>query len=335
MKQSFFLAAAAMVLLAGCTAPFKKAGEGIEYKIISDGKDSVIKNGQFFEIAFDRSYKGNNKDTLLMSTAEAMNQVVPLDSTSLPPVYYKIFSQVRKGDSIIVKQLTDSIMKHGNTPPFIKKGAYIIDHFKVVNIYKTKDDAEVAYKSLMQGAMKKDSLQAAEQLKKDDKIIGDYLQKNNIQAVKAPMGTYVQIISQGEGELPDTSKVIKVFYTGKLLDGGKVFDSNTDTAFHHPEVYPVQLTGGVIKGWLDGLTLLKKGAKAVLYIPSSLGYGKQGSGEDIKPNANLVFEVQIDDIITTAQARAEAEARRKEMEAERKHLMDSVQKAQKAQEPKK
>jgi FKBP-type peptidyl-prolyl cis-trans isomerase len=332
MKQSFYLAAAAMVLLASCQAPFKKAGEGLEYKIISDGKGKQIKAGQFFEIQFERSYKGNNKDTVLQNSKDASNQLVALDSAQIPPVYFKIFSQVRKGDSIIVKQITDSIMKRGGTPPFMKKGAYIIDRFKVVNIFETRDQAEAAYKNIMLAARAKDSLKAVEQLKKDDKVITDYLAKNKIQAVKAPEGTYVQIINPGEGEIPDSSKVYKVLYTGRLLGGTEVFDSNTDPAKGPSRPYPVHIaSGGVIKGWLDGLSLLKKGAKAVFYIPSSLAYGPQAAGELIKPNSNLVFDIEIADVITTAQAKAESEAERKEMEAKRKQMMDSAQKAQKAQ----
>jgi hypothetical protein len=78
----------------------------------------------------------------------------------------------------------------------------------------------------------------------------------------------------------------------------------------------------------DGLSLLKKGAKAVLYIPSSLAYGAQGAGGDIKANANLIFEVEIVEAIPAAQAKAEEEAKRKVMEAMQKKAMDSAQKAQ-------
>lgn len=334
MKQSFYLAAAAMVLLASCTPPFKKVGEGIEYKIISDGKGNVVKPGQFFEIAFDQTYKGNNKDTVLMNSRDFSNQMVSLDSTAIPPVYFKIFSQVRKGDSVIVKQLTDSIMKRNpQTPPFMKKGAFIIAHYKVVNVYETRAAADSAYRVQMQVGRTKDSLKAVEQLKKDDKTIADYLTKNKIQAVKAPGGTYVQIINPGEGDVVDTSKVLKVFYTGKLLEGGTVFDSNTDPKFNHPKAYPVSLAaGGVIKGWLDGLSLLKKGSKAVLYIPSGLAYGAQGSGAEIKPNSNLVFDVEVADVITNAQAMTEAAAEQKLMEAQRQHMIDSMKKVQKLQD---
>jgi len=334
MKQSFFLAAAAMVLLASCTPPFKKVGEGIEYKIISDGKGNVVKAGQFFEIHFDQSYKGNNKDTVLMNSRDFSSQLVALDSQAIPPAYYKIFSQVRKGDSVIVRQLTDSIMKRSQqSPPFMKKGAHIIAHYKIINVYTTREQADSAYKAQMVLAKAKDSVKAIAQLAKDDKTITDFLAKNKIQAVKAPKGTYVQIITPGEGDAIDTSKVVKVMYTGRTLATGKVFDSNVDPKFQHPEAYPVHIGGpqSVITGWLDGLPLLKKGAKAVLFVPSGLAYGAQERSEDIKANENLVFDVEIVDVITTAQAKVEEEAQRKVREAQRQHQMDSVQKAQKAQ----
>lgn len=119
------------------------------------------------------------------------------------------------------------------------------------------------------------------------------------------------------------------------MEGGKAFDSNTDPQFGHSEPYPVFMgaepgsRGSVIKGWTDGLSLLKKGGKAKLYIPSTLAYGSRGNGTEIKANANLVFDVEVVDMMTVAQARAEGEAQQKKMMAEQKRMMDSVQKARK------
>lgn len=332
MKQTLFLFAAVSFLLAGCMQSFKKEKGGIEYKIISDGKGKQITKGNFFEIEFDQVYKGPNKDTVLFSSKDFSNQIVSLDSASIPPVYYKIFSQARKGDSLVVKTLTDSIMKQspGSTPPFMKKGAHIIAHYKIVNIFESREAAETAYKSLMQVAQTKDSLKSAAQLKTDDKLIAGYLSKNNITATKAPKGTYVQVLAPGEGDAVDSSKVLKVLYTGRLLDGGKVFDSNTDPQFGHLEPYPVYMGGnGVIPGWIDGLSLLKKGAKAKLYIPSSLAYGSRGSGADIKANANLLFDVEVADVMSLQQAQKEGEEQQKKMQAEQKRISDSIQKARK------
>ena len=338
MKHYFYLVAAAAVLFTGCTGSFKKSANGIEYKIISDGNGKKIAQGNFFEIAFDQTYKGPNKDTILFTSKDFSNQIVPLDSVSIPPVYYKIFNQVRKGDSLIISQLTDSVMKQqgpNGAPPFMKKGAHIIAHYKILNIYLTRESADSAYKVISLMARAKDSVKRIEQLKKDDKAITDYLTKNKIVTSKAPKGTYVEIINPGEGDAVDTSKVVKVFYTGKLMEDGKVFDSNTDPKFGHGEVYPVRMNApegsqySVIKGWTDGLSLLKKGSKARLYIPSALAYGAQGSGADIKANANLIFDVELVDVITNAQAMAEAQVQRKMMEMQRQKAMDSMQKARK------
>ena len=325
--------AAAAIFMAGCNKPFKKAAGGLQYKIISDGKGKKMVQGNFFEMQVVQQYKGANKDTILFDSRNFANQIVPLDSVSIPPVYYKIFADARKGDSIIIKQSTDSIMKQnpGATPEFIKKGAFIFAHYKIVNIYETRQAADSANKVLMAMAQQKDSIKKIDQLKKDDKTISDYLSKNKITATKAPKGTYVEIINPGEGDVADTGKVLKVLYTGRLMDGGTIFDSNTDPQFNHLQAFPVYMgaEGGVITGWTDGLSLLKKGAKAKLYIPSALAYGAQGRGKEIKPNANLMFDVEIADMVTTAQARAEAEAERKQMEAQQKKAMDSMQQARK------
>ena len=342
MKHFFYLFAVASLLFASCTKPFKKAEGGLQYKIISDGKGKTLQNGNFFEIQFDQVYSGAGKDTTLFDSKTASNQIVTMDSTAIPPVYFKIFSQSRKGDSIVVKQLTDSIMKGGNTPPFMKKGAYIIAHYKIVNIFETREAADSAYKLQMELARTKDSVKAIQQLKIDDKIIADYLAKNNIKAIKAPAGTYVEIIEPGQGDAADTSKVLKVFYTGRSLAGGKPFDSNVDSTFGHTEALPVYMgalpgtPGSVIKGWTDGLSLLKKGGKAKLYIPSSLAYGSRGGGNgEIKPDANLLFEVEVVDVVGAEQAKAEAYVQRKKMEAEQQKQMEAMQKAQKDTETKK
>jgi len=313
MKHFFYLLAVASLLFASCSKPFKKAEGGLQYKIISNEKGKLLKNGNFFEIQFDQVYSGAGKDSVLFDSKTVSNQIVSLDSNTIPPVYYKIFSESRNGDSIVVKQSTDSIMKGGNTPPFIKKGAFIVAHYKIVNVFETKELADAAYQKQMELSKTRDSIKAIDQIKVDDKIITEFLDKNKIKAVKAPQGTYVEIIAPGAGDVVDTSKVLKVNYTGRILGTNKVFDSNTDSAFGHMEVLPVNMgaipgtPGSVIKGWTDGLSLLKKGGKAKLYIPSSLAYGPRGAGGQILPIANLMFDVEVVDVISAAQAKKEEE----------------------------
>jgi FKBP-type peptidyl-prolyl cis-trans isomerase FkpA len=329
MKRLFYLTGL-VALLASCNS-FKKTKTGLLYKIISNGQGQKLENGDFFEIAITQRYKDSQTDTVLQSSDEKGTQIGKFDSLSIPPDYYQILSKARQGDSIVVKLSTDTILKKNpNVPPFIKRNQFIVTSFKIVNVFTDQKQADSAKESEMSIMRTRDSLQSIIQASKDDKIISDYLAKNNIKAVKAPLGTYVEIVEQGTGDAIDTSKVAKVFYTGRAMSTGKPFDSNTDSAFHHFDAISVDMNPerpGMIKGWLDGLPLLKKGAKARFYIPSTLGYGARGAGQDIKPNENLIFDINISDVITPAQARAEAEAARAKQMAQQKHVMDSIMSA--------
>ena len=77
-------------------------------------------------------------------------------------------------------------------------------------------------------------------------------------------------------------------------------------------------------GWTDALAKMKKGTKATVYIPSSLGYGKNGKMPKIKPDANLVFDMEIIDVISEDVAMAKAEEKRKASEEARQRMMDSL-----------
>ncbi len=101
-----------------------------------------------------------------------------------------------------------------------------------------------------------------------------------------PSGLQIETLAAGTGESPKATDKVKVHYVGTLIDGTK-FDSSIDRG--QPITFPLN---GVIKGWGEGLQLMKVGGKARLVIPPALGYGPQGTGP-IPPNATLVFEVQL------------------------------------------
>jgi len=94
------------------------------------------------------------------------------------------------------------------------------------------------------------------------------------------------------GSSPKARDVVSVHYSGYLLDGTK-FDSSLDR--NQPIEFPVG-TGRVIRGWDEGIMLLKTGEKAVLIIPSELAYGPRQTGP-IPPNSILKFEVELIDIV--------------------------------------
>ena len=106
---------------------------------------------------------------------------------------------------------------------------------------------------------------------------------------KTPSGLgYVDLV-EGTGAQPKTGDSVRVHYTG-WLENGKKFDSSHDR--REPLVFAVG-RGQVIKGWDEGVGSMKVGGKRKLVIHAGLGYGSQGAGGVIPPNATLIFEVEL------------------------------------------
>lgn len=105
-------------------------------------------------------------------------------------------------------------------------------------------------------------------------------------AVKTASGVVYKEVTPGTGASPSATSKVKVHYEGSLIDG-KVFDSSIKRG--EPISFPLN---GVIKGWQEGLQMMKVGGKAKLVIPPELAYGDQEVGE-IPPGSTLVFEVEL------------------------------------------
>lgn len=104
-------------------------------------------------------------------------------------------------------------------------------------------------------------------------------------------GLQYEVLKQGSGAKPSANSVVRVHYTGTLLDGTK-FDSSVDRG--EPAEFGVNQ---VIAGWTEALQLMPVGSKYKLYIPAAIAYGARGAGEAIPPNAALIFEVELLDIV--------------------------------------
>ena len=341
MKSFIYLTLIFALALTSCTGDYKKGDNGLEYKIISGDGGKKLAYGNFIQMDIAQSYKGDKKDTMLGDSRDYMPRIESYDSMTTPPAYLKLLKEVKKGDSVVIRLLVDSAYKNSTQPlpPFMKRGGYIYTTVKIINIFETKEQKDSANKAELKlnGAkiFKKQTARVVKdleankaQIEMDSKIISGYLEKNNIRAIKGSWGTFVDIHTEGTGDQIGSNSVVMVNYTGKTLDSGKVFDSNIDPQFKHTEPLevPIGQVGTVILGWTDALLQMKKGTKATVYIPSSLGYGKNGNSPKIKPDANLVFEIEVINVISEEEAMAIAEGKRKLQEETSKKMMDSLKK---------
>ena len=145
--------------------------------------------------------------------------------------------------------------------------------------------AGLAAAGLLTSACKKDELSDEEQLKK-------YISDNKItNAERQASGLYyVPVLTNPSQAKPVTGDTVSVLYTGALMDGS-VFDASSRHG-----TQPISFIlgrGNVIQGWDEGIALMRKGEKAKLLIPSTLGYGARGAGSAIPPNAALRFDVEL------------------------------------------
>lgn len=133
---------------------------------------------------------------------------------------------------------------------------------------------------------KQDKMMASKDKNKEEgaKFLKENANNKSVYTTKS--GLQYRKIKGGNGVRPTSSSVVKVHYTGKLLDG-TTFDSSVDRG--EPMEFPV---GAVIPGWTEGLQLMDVGSKYMLYIPSELAYGDNPVG-DIPPGSTLIFEVEL------------------------------------------
>jgi FKBP-type peptidyl-prolyl cis-trans isomerase len=169
-------------------------------------------------------------------------------------------------DSLFEKTLMQPI------PPFLSKGTDLKADIKMVN-FRSKE--------VFEKEMEAENLKF---LQEERESMEDYASKNNLTTQSTPSGLRYVMLQEGKGAEADSGMMVKVKFTGKFLDG-QLFDSG--------EYEFVIGRGEVIRGWDEGIGLLKVGGKAILLVPSELGYGHRGVQGVIPPYASLVFEVEL------------------------------------------
>ncbi|MCD9028660.1 FKBP-type peptidyl-prolyl cis-trans isomerase [Luteimonas sp. BDR2-5] len=157
----------------------------------------------------------------------------------------------------------------------------------------TPEIAEAEIEAIRQSMADRARLQAANAAEANRKAGADFLAGNRGKpgVFATASGIQYQVERQGQGPRPRATDRVRVHYRGTLLDGTE-FDSSYSR--NTPAVFGLDQ---VIAGWTEGLQLMPIGGKYRFWIPGDLAYGPRGSPPNIPPNATLVFDVELLDIL--------------------------------------
>ncbi|SEB35408.1 FKBP-type peptidyl-prolyl cis-trans isomerase FklB [Tenacibaculum sp. MAR_2009_124] len=164
----------------------------------------------------------------------------------------------------------------------------LLDAKEVPNILRNyfQKKNEERMKKMQEEQAKKAEAEFGEFKKENEKFLEENKTKDGV--VTTASGLQYLVLNEGEGESPKETSKVKVHYHGTLIDG-TVFDSSVERKT--PSEFFVNR---VIKGWTEGLQLMKPGAKYRFFVPSDLAYGATPRpGGKIKPFATLIFEVEL------------------------------------------
>ncbi|HEY6953434.1 MAG TPA: FKBP-type peptidyl-prolyl cis-trans isomerase [Bacteroidota bacterium] len=137
--------------------------------------------------------------------------------------------------------------------------------------------------------VKKRSEKAAALAEKNKKEGEAFLAANKSKegVITTASGLQYKILKEGTGPKPTPKDTVRCNYSAKLLDGKEV-----DSSYKRGE--PAEFViSQVIPGWTEALQLMPVGSKWELYVPSNLAYAERGAGQDIGPNATMIFEVEL------------------------------------------
>ena len=146
---------------------------------------------------------------------------------------------------------------------------------------KMRAKKQAEYKERMEEKKK----QGEANIEKGKKFLEENKAKEGVVTLKS--GLQYKILKKGTGASPKATDTVKCQYRGTTIDG-KEFDSS----YKRDEPAKFALNR-VIKGWTEGLQLMKEGGKWQFFVPAALGYGERGAGQNIGPNEVLIFEIEL------------------------------------------
>jgi len=215
------------------------------------------------------------------------------------------YAETSKSKDVSIKSDTDKLsysigieigtslrpLKDEMNMDFFTKG--IIDGLNNNEPLLTQEEMVNVKKTIIEKMKNKQISNQKEHGDKNLKLGKEYMSKNKTKknVTTTSSGLQYSVIRMGEGKKPKSTDRVKVHYQGTLIDGTE-FDSSYKRG--EPAVFPLN---GVISGWTEGLQLMPVGSKFQFVIPPNLAYGERGTGGTIGPNATLIFDVELLEIV--------------------------------------
>ncbi len=216
---------------------------------------------------------------------------------------HTVFGKVKEGQEIVNAIVKDDVIES----IIIVRNGEAAKKFDAVKVFddRLKTEAENRKKMEAEEAIKKEAFLAEFKEVIDTKLAFFETQKKATQ--KTASGLQYAIYEKGKGKKPANGSTVYVHYAG-FFESGELFDSSkedvskafgkfdqnrADAKAYTPFPFQYGNKTGLIPGFLEGLEKLSFGDKAILFIPSQLGYGEAGAGGVIPPNSNLIFEIEL------------------------------------------
>lgn len=301
MKKTLLLLSSAALLMSCNNNSTKTTVNGFEYEITVDETGENIEPGSV--VVFDAQIhvvnSATGKDSLVADTKEMSDtpQKFPiparkdLDENKIKEPLIDLLLLMSKGDKGYVAQKFDTIPELKGQFPDYDKLRFTVSVLDVLTKEQFEAEMDAANEIENQKMAEVRERETAVADLVSEKLV-QYKQKQLADLKQIDGGTEILVIEDGTGEMFTPGDVASVHYYGVLKSTGTMFDNS----FKRGQIFRFQVgVGQVIPGWDSGLMQLKKGTKAVLFIPSSQGYGESGSGPLIGPNEDLVFYVELED----------------------------------------
>ncbi len=219
--------------------------------------------------------------TLSCEKAEQQPKTIALQ-TDKEKISYAIGVNMAQSISEIKDEIDLSILHQG-----------MKDKMKENKLLVSAEEAQPLLQAFSEKLMAREQEKSAAASKKNLEDGKAFLEQNKTKegVITTESGLQYMVLKEGDGKSPGVSDRVRVHYEGTKLDG-TMFDSSYKRG--EPATFQADQ---VIKGWTEGLQLMKAGGKYRLFIPADLAYGSRGAGQEIGSNEVLKFDVELLEVL--------------------------------------